>query len=100
MDSAAPPGSPVSPTRDKEVTEVRDEGSTVGKTDLPTIPKVGPSWVYVAQDKKVLKKFDVEITNKDGLHLVVIPEEALASSTPFWEDFVVGKFLDISPPCC
>ncbi|KAF3596008.1 hypothetical protein DY000_02026889 [Brassica cretica] len=33
MDSAAPPGSPVSPTRDKEVTEVRDEGSTEGTNE-------------------------------------------------------------------
>ena len=97
MDSAAPPGSPVSPTRDKMVTEVRDEGSTVGKSDLPTIPKLGLSWVSAAQDKKVLKKFNVEITNRDGLHSVVIPKEALANQTPLWEDFVVGKFLDISP---
>lgn len=65
MDSAAPPGSPVSPTRDKGETEVRDEGSTVGKSDtLAEVKKAVPSWLSVAQDKKVLKKFEVEVTNR------------------------------------
>ncbi|CAF1711151.1 unnamed protein product [Brassica oleracea var. botrytis] len=43
MDSAAPPGSPVSPTRDRMVTEVRDEGSTLesSKDEFAQISKVG-----------------------------------------------------------
>lgn len=34
---------------------------------------------------------------KDGKHLVEIPEEILESPTPLWEDFVVGKFMDLAP---
>lgn len=55
------------------------------------------SWVKVAQEKKVLRKYDVEILNKDGVHMVEIPDEVLENPTPLWEDFVVGKFLDLAP---
>ncbi|KAF3612164.1 hypothetical protein DY000_02046636 [Brassica cretica] len=65
MDLAAPPDSPVSPTRDKGESEVRDEGSTVGATiSLAEAKKTAPNWLSVAQDKKVLKKFEVEETNR------------------------------------
>ncbi|KAL0669336.1 hypothetical protein Bca4012_032040 [Brassica carinata] len=67
MDSAAPPGLHVSPTREKGETEARDEGSTVGKSDT------------FAEVKKT------------------VPNDVLTTSTPLWEDFVVGKFLDITP---
>ena len=102
MDSAAPPGSPASPTRDKGDKEVGDEGSVVGKSGFQgevteKVKQVAPSWLSVAQDKKVLKKYDVEVSNKDGLHTVEIPDDVLNTTTPLWEDFVVGKFLDISP---
>ncbi|KAL0705282.1 hypothetical protein Bca4012_071707 [Brassica carinata] len=98
MDSAAPPDSPVSPTRDKGDKEVGDEGSLVGKSEsLGEAKKVVLSWLSVAQDKKVLKKYEVEVSNKGGLHTVEIPDDVLNTSTPLWEDFVVGKFLDISP---
>lgn len=55
------------------------------------------SWVRIAQDKKKLKKYDVEISNKEGVNRVEIPDEILENSTPLWDDFVVGKFLDLSP---
>lgn len=57
----------------------------------------GASWVEVAQEKKVLKKYTVEMSSKDGKHTVEIPDEVLENSTPLWEDFVIGKFLDIAP---
>lgn len=67
MDSAAPPGLHVSPTREKGETEARDEGSTVGKSDtFAEVKKTVPSWLSVAQDKKVLKKYEVEVSNKGG----------------------------------
>lgn len=98
MIAAAPPDSLGSQERVRGAKEIVDEGSTVGKSDFEAVSKKEiPSWVDVAQDKKVLKKFDVEVSNKDGLHSVMIPEDALKTSTPLWEDFVVGKFLDISP---
>lgn len=78
--------------------KVCDEGSTVGTSDLVAeSKKVVPSWVYVAQDKRSLRKYDVEIANTDGLLSVEITDDVLASSTPLWEDFVVRKFLDLSP---
>ena len=98
MDSAAPPGLPVSPTRENGETEAWDEGSTVGKSDtFGEVKKTVPSWLSVAQDKKVLKKYEVEVSNKGGLHSVEIPDDVLTTSTPFWEDFVVGNFLGITP---
>ena len=58
---------------------------------------VAPSWASIAQDKRILKKYEVAISNKDGVRSVEIPNDVLSSSTPVWEDFIVGKFLDISP---
>lgn len=29
--------------------------------------------------------------------MVEIPDEVLTGSTPLWEDFVIGKFLDLAP---
>ena len=55
------------------------------------------SWVSAAKDKKNLKKYEVEISMKDGKHTVAIPKEVLVDSTPSWDDFVVGKFLDLAP---
>lgn len=57
----------------------------------------GTSWVEVAQTKKVLKRYEVEVSNQDGIHMVEIPDEILENSTPLWDDFVVGKFLDLAP---
>lgn len=75
-----------------------DEGSMMGKTgETAATKKAPPSWVSVAQDRKCLKKYDVEISTKEGVHSVEIPEDVFTSSTPLWEDFIVGKFLDISP---
>ncbi|KAF2545443.1 hypothetical protein F2Q70_00020757 [Brassica cretica] len=41
MDSAAPPDSPVSPTRDKGDKEVGDEGSVAGNKDVVRAEEVG-----------------------------------------------------------
>ena len=34
---------------------------------------------------------------KEGKHTVEIPDDVISDSTPLWEDFVVGKFLDLAP---
>lgn len=39
----------------------------------------------------------MEVSNKDGVNMVEIPDEILDNSTPLWDDFVVGKFLDLVP---
>lgn len=51
----------------------------------------------MAQDKKCFRKHDVEVLTKGGKHRVEILGEILKDSTPLWEDFVVGKFLDLAP---
>lgn len=48
-------------------------------------------------DKKSLRKFEVEVSMRDGKHTVAIPKAVLEDSTPLWDDFVVGKFLDLAP---
>ena len=101
MDSAVSPGSSEPPESDRKEQDVRDgsvEGSEEAKGVMVVDLKKGnPSWVSVAQDKRSLKKYEVEITPTNGKHKVVIPEDILSDSTPLWEDFVVGKFLDIAP---
>ena len=57
----------------------------------------GASWVEVAQTKKVLKRYEVEVSSLDGIQTVEIPDEILNNSTPLWDDFVVGMFLDLDP---
>lgn len=39
----------------------------------------------MAQDKKRLTKYEVEVSNEDGKHRVEIPDEILASPTPLWK---------------
>lgn len=101
MDSAVSLGSSEPPESDRKEQDVRDgfvEGSEEAKGVMVVDLKKGnPSWVSVAQDKRSLKKYEVEITSTNGKHKVVIPEDILSDSTPLWEDFVVGKFLDIAP---
>lgn len=75
-----------------------DSGRKIGMGDKESIEKkLDQSWVRVAQEKKSLKKYDVEIVNNEGKQTVVIPEEVITESTPIWEDFLVGKFLDQAP---
>lgn len=59
--------------------------------------KQDQSWVGVAKDKKVLRKYDVEVRNEGGKQTVEIPEEVITKSTPLWDEFVIGKFLDRAP---
>lgn len=78
--------------------EVDLKETDLGKTDRDgDLKKSVPSWVAVAADKKALKKYEVEVSTEDGVHTVEIPDEILENSTPLWEDFVVGKFLDQAP---
>ncbi|CAE6191998.1 unnamed protein product [Arabidopsis arenosa] len=68
----------------------------VDPPDLPNLKEAG-SWVSVVQNKQVLKKYDVNISTSDGQNSVEIPDEILQNSTPLWEDFLVGKFLETAP---
>lgn len=79
--------------------EARDEVIVLGKTKEARDEGIGSKsdWVAAAMDKKVLKKYDVEVSTKDGVHKVEIPDMILDNSTPLWEDFVVEKFLELVP---
>lgn len=99
MDSARPPDRSSSSLGLKDDRKEVGDGDMQQKGDREQISKSskGVSWVEVAQDKKVLKKFEVEVLSKDGVHSVEIPDEILDNSTPLWDDFIVGKFLDLAP---
>lgn len=54
----------------------------------------GSSWVEIAQEKKVLKKYDLKIVELEGGKAVEIPDEVIDKADLLWEDFLIGKFLD------
>ncbi|KAL0713652.1 hypothetical protein Bca4012_020630 [Brassica carinata] len=102
MGSADLPSSSDPPERDREVHDgVEDSGIETGSgnVDLTKVDlkEEAPKWVSVAHDKRSLKKYEAEVTTIDGKNKVVIPDNLLSDATPLWEDFIVGKFLDISP---
>lgn len=55
------------------------------------------SWVGVVQGQKVLKKYDVKVQMQDGVGSVMVPEEITKGVAPLWDDFLIGKFLDVAP---
>ncbi|KAL0687617.1 hypothetical protein Bca4012_087294 [Brassica carinata] len=72
------------------------QSSTPSSPVRPTMQS--RSYLKVAQrQEKSLKKYDVEITMKDGISSVVVPEEIFVDPSPLWEDFLIGKFLDKTP---
>lgn len=90
METAVPPDLTVAPGG------VRGENTVdVGSDQI--VKKLDQSWVSVAQDKKTLRKYEVEISTKGGKQTVEIPDAVVTGSTPLWDDFVVGKFLDLAP---
>lgn len=77
----------------KKGIESKEEVSSKGVESKEVTPK----WVSVAQERRCLKKYDVEVKAVDGKQKVEIPVNLLVDATPLWEDFIFGKFLDISP---
>ncbi|XP_048612818.1 uncharacterized protein LOC125586942 [Brassica napus] len=96
MDLAPPPDSSEPPGEDLvhqgDWADVVKQGIVGGGSKC-----VNQIWVTAAQDKKQLRKYEVEVSQKDGVIMVEIPEGIVENSTPLWEDFVVGKFLDLAP---
>lgn len=90
MEEAISPDRPVSPGG-------RSVGKAVMEEEVARKKQLEQSWVSVARDKKSLKKYDVEIVTKEGKQTIEIPDEVITDSTPLWEDFVVGKILDLAP---
>lgn len=55
------------------------------------------SWVEAAQEKKVLRKYELDVTDLEGQKSVEIPDEVLIDANPLWEDYLIEKFLDTAP---
>lgn len=76
-------------------TALGEKASQSGSPKVSISQKV--SWATVAQRKKGLTKYDLEIVEKDGIGTVEVPDEVFTDSSPLWEDFLIGKFLDKVP---
>lgn len=74
--------------------DVVKQGSEIGEGNRR---KMDQSWVDAAQDKKKLRKYDIEVLSKEGINTIEITEGIIENSTPLWEDFLIGKFLDPAP---
>lgn len=67
---------------------------------LDQVKAGGPSkgsWVEIAQDKKSLKKYEIEITEQEGQKVVEIPDDVIENVNHLCDDFLIGKFLDSTP---
>jgi len=95
MDSASSPGS--SELLDRNLVIQEGDPKESRQSGVKDTGKEDLKWVSVVQDKRSLKKYEVEVKSIDGKHKVVIPDAILSEATPLWEDFIVGKFLDIAP---
>ena len=56
--------------------------------------KGGSSWVEVAQENKVLKKYDLKIIDKEGEKAVEVLDDVIDNVNLLREDYLIGKFLD------
>ncbi|KAF8083331.1 hypothetical protein N665_0780s0004 [Sinapis alba] len=74
-----------------------DTASSASQGVATTPGGIKGSWVGAVQGQKVLKKYDVEVTMKDGIGSVIVPEEITKDVEPLWDDFLIGKFLDNAP---
>ena len=103
MDPAEPPGSLVSPRgenddRGRQTESAIHETEAIAKEGLNKRgPSKGSSWAEIAQDKKVLKRYELDITEQEGQKVVEIPDEILNNANHLWEDYLIGKFLDTAP---
>lgn len=77
--------------------EMRNHIRRKGSENLTRGSEKGGSWAEVAQEKKVLKKYDIQITEKEGEKIVEIPDDVIEKGNPLWEDYLIGKFLDTAP---
>lgn len=97
MITASPPGSSGSPMSNTEVLKGGEEGLKVAVESKENQKEGNTNWAGIAKDKRSLKKYDVEIKSIEGKSKVVAPDGIFSDATPLWEDFVVGRFLDIAP---
>lgn len=107
MDSAAAPILPWPTGGSGEVQKVQEDRAEVSiqsgigsEKDLGKQERVAPaaaSWADVAKEKKVMKKYELEIMNLEGKSVVEIPDEVVKNANHLWDDFLIGRFLDTAP---
>lgn len=96
MDSARPPGLSTTAPASSEA----QGGSTQGlggsengsKQRVEVAPKI-TSWVGVASEKKILRKYNLDVTDSEGQLNLEIPDEVVFNANPLWEDFLNRKVL-------
>lgn len=54
-------------------------------------------WVEVAKEKKVLKKYELDIIDQEGEKTMEIPDDIINRANHLWDDYLIGKFLDTAP---
>ncbi|XP_048610951.1 uncharacterized protein LOC111205492 [Brassica napus] len=100
MDSAQPPDLSGTAPATSKVLEGSGHGFAGpenGLTRKEGFPHKALSWAGIAQEKKVLRKYTLDVTNSEGQLNVEIPDEVVINVNPLWEDFIIGNFLDTAP---
>lgn len=79
-------------------TQATSESSEEGSPPSTSPTSRKGNWVRAVQgNQKGLKKYEVNISMKDGVGSINVPEGIIKDSSPLWEDFIMGKFLDKAP---
>lgn len=60
----------------------------------PLITPHTKSWILVMKEEKVLKKYEIDISDLEGNQSVIVPSEIVDKSNPLWDDFVIARFLE------
>lgn len=55
------------------------------------------TWVSKVQEKRVLKKYEIEELVKEDKHMVMVPSAIIEKANPLWDDFVIANFLEEAP---
>lgn len=81
------------------VGEGHNESSTEKSSqekDSRNLVKAAPkaSYAEATQEKKVMRKYNLDITDSEDQLIVEVPDEVVVNAEPLWEDFLIGKFLD------
>lgn len=91
-------------SKDREIEVLKDreieglgEKVKAGEDRVESRDSKKASWVEVVQEKNVLRKYELEITDSEGRKSVEIPDEVINNVNPLWEDYLIGKFLDTAP---
>ncbi|CDY48656.1 BnaC07g27530D [Brassica napus] len=71
MGTASPPFSPGLLGGNRENREVCDEDQGEIKRSMGEVTKEIPKWIEAVQDKKSLRKYDVEVTSVEEVHSTV-----------------------------